>query len=51
MMCLLSTPLTHFRLLQILDFGAARDGKPPEELGKRILLNPHEVQRLVEEEA
>lgn len=31
---------------QILDFGAVRDGKSPEELGKRILLNPSEVQRL-----
>jgi F-box and WD-40 domain protein CDC4 len=38
-------------LLQILDFGAVRDGKPPEELGKRILLNPNEVQALMEEEA
>lgn len=37
--------------LQILDFGAVRDGKPPEELGKRILLNGPEVQRLIEEEA
>lgn len=36
---------------QILDFGAVRDGKPPEELGKRILLNGPEVQRLIEEEA
>lgn len=35
---------------QILDFGAVRDGKPPEELGKRILLNGPEVQRLIEEE-
>lgn len=36
--------------VQILDFGAVRDGKPPEELGKRILLNGPEVQRLIEEE-
>lgn len=36
--------------IQILDFGAVRDGKPPEELGKRILLNGPEVQRLIEEE-
>ncbi|KAF3014960.1 SCF ubiquitin ligase complex subunit cdc4 [Neopestalotiopsis sp. 37M] len=32
--------------VEILDFGAVRDGKSPEELGKRILLNPSEVQRL-----
>jgi F-box and WD-40 domain protein CDC4 len=31
---------------QILDFGAVRDGKNPEDLGRRILLNPTEVQRL-----
>lgn len=35
---------------KILDFGAVRDGKPPQELGKRILLNAPEVQRLIEEE-
>lgn len=39
-----------FRLPQILDFGAVRDGKSPEELGKRILLNPQEVQRIIEED-
>ena len=37
--------------LQILDFGAARDGYKPDELGHRILLNQDEVQRLVEEES
>ncbi|KAI2633402.1 WD40 repeat-like protein [Xylaria nigripes] len=36
--------------VEILDFGAIRDGKKPEELGKRILLNPSEVQRIMEEE-
>jgi F-box and WD-40 domain protein CDC4 len=36
---------------QILDFGAVRDGKPPEELGKRKLLNEAEVQRLITEES
>jgi F-box and WD-40 domain protein CDC4 len=35
---------------QILDFGAVRDGRPPEELGKRILLDEAEVRRLEEEE-
>ena len=34
--------------MQILDFGAVRDGKPPEELGKRILLNAPEVQQLLD---
>lgn len=38
-------------LMQILDFGAVRDGKPPEELGKRILLNEPEVRAMIEEEA
>ena len=36
--------------IQILDFGAVRDGKPPEELGKRILLNEPEVRAMIEEE-
>ncbi|SPO04742.1 related to CDC4 - cell division control protein [Cephalotrichum gorgonifer] len=36
--------------IEILDFGAVRDGTPPEELGKRILLDEAEVQRLMEEE-
>ncbi|KAI6358397.1 hypothetical protein MCOR25_007329 [Pyricularia grisea] len=35
--------------IEILDFGAVRDGKPREELGKRIVLNSSEVQRLLEE--
>ncbi|KAI1263261.1 WD40 repeat-like protein [Xylariaceae sp. FL1019] len=37
--------------VEILDFGAVRDGKKPEELGKRILLNPGEVQRIIDEDA
>lgn len=47
---LLPTPILTLDGIQILDFGAVRDGKPPEELGKRILLNGPEVQRLIEEE-
>lgn len=35
--------------IEILDFGAVRDGKPREELGKRTVLNSSEVQRLLEE--
>lgn len=37
-------------IYQILDFGALRDGRPPEELGRRILLNEPEVQAILEEE-
>ncbi len=44
----MGTMLTTF---QILDFGAVRDGKSPEELGKRKLLNEAEVQQLIAEEA
>ncbi|KAI1820708.1 WD40 repeat-like protein [Xylaria intraflava] len=36
--------------VEILDFGAIRDGKKPAELGKRVLLNPSEVQRILDEE-
>ncbi|KAK5658093.1 hypothetical protein OQA88_2649 [Cercophora sp. LCS_1] len=36
--------------VEILDFGAVRDGKPPEELGKRKLLNESEVARLLSED-
>ncbi|RYP45563.1 hypothetical protein DL768_008112 [Monosporascus sp. mg162] len=35
--------------VEILDFGAVRDGKSPEELGKRILLNASEVRTLIDE--
>lgn len=35
---------------QILDFGAVRDGKPPEELGERKLLNEPEVRALLAED-
>lgn len=35
--------------LQILDFGAIRDGQPPEDLGKRILLNEHEVREITDD--
>ncbi|KAL2759298.1 hypothetical protein ACRALDRAFT_1047299 [Sodiomyces alcalophilus JCM 7366] len=36
--------------VEILDFGAVRDGKPPEELGERKLLNEDEVNALLAEE-
>lgn len=35
---------------QILDFGAVRDGVPPDQLGRRILLNEPEVRAMIEEE-
>lgn len=37
--------------VEILDFGAARDGHPREKLGQRVLLNEEEVSALMEEEA
>ncbi|KAJ3474401.1 hypothetical protein NLG97_g9863 [Lecanicillium saksenae] len=36
--------------VEILDFGASRDGAPPEELGTRKLLNEDEVRAILEEE-
>jgi len=40
---------TRLTRLQILDFGAIRDGQPPEDLGKRVLLNEHEVREIIDE--
>ncbi|KAJ9144253.1 Cell division control protein 4 [Pleurostoma richardsiae] len=48
--CVAAVQRDNLTYVEILDFGAVRDGKPPEELGKRILLNAPEVQRLIEEE-
>ncbi|ATY58548.1 WD repeat containing pop1 [Cordyceps militaris] len=36
--------------VEILDFGAVRDGVPPEELGTRKLLNEPEIRAMLEEE-
>ncbi|KAH6685094.1 cell division control protein [Plectosphaerella plurivora] len=36
--------------IEILDFGAVRDGMPPEELGQRRLLNEQEVHSLMAED-
>ncbi|KAL2018078.1 hypothetical protein VTK56DRAFT_1264 [Thermocarpiscus australiensis] len=49
--CVAAVQRGNLTYVEILDFGAARDGKPPEELGKRKLLNEAEVQRLITEEA
>ncbi|EJT75072.1 hypothetical protein GGTG_08910 [Gaeumannomyces tritici R3-111a-1] len=47
--CVAAVQRAGLTYIEILDFGAVRDGKPREDLGKRILLNSPEV-RLVEEE-
>ncbi|EGS18388.1 uncharacterized protein CTHT_0064130 [Thermochaetoides thermophila DSM 1495] len=49
--CVAAVQRGNLTYLEILDFGAARDGYKPDELGHRILLNQDEVQRLVEEES
>ncbi|KAK3361590.1 WD40-repeat-containing domain protein [Lasiosphaeria ovina] len=48
--CVAAVQRGNLTYVEILDFGAVRDGKAPEELGKRKLLNEAEVQRLVAEE-
>ncbi|KAI0168927.1 WD40 repeat-like protein [Hypoxylon sp. FL1284] len=48
--CVAAVQRDNLTYVEILDFGAVRDGKPPEELGKRILLNAPEVQRMMEED-
>lgn len=48
--CVAAVQRDNLTYIEILDFGAVRDGMPPEELGKRILLNAQEVQALMEEE-
>ncbi|KAF5568483.1 f-box WD-40 domain-containing protein [Fusarium phyllophilum] len=49
--CVAAVQRDSLTYVEILDFGAVRDGKPPEELGKRILLNEPEVRAMIEEEA
>ncbi|KAK5626534.1 hypothetical protein RRF57_002249 [Xylaria bambusicola] len=49
--CVAAVQRDHLTYVEVLDFGAIRDGKKPEELGRRILLNAPEVQRIMEEEA
>jgi len=48
--CVAAVQRGNLTYVEILDFGAVRDGKPPEELGERKLLNENEVQRLITEE-
>ncbi|KAI8724248.1 F-box domain-containing protein [Fusarium sp. LHS14.1] len=48
--CVAAVQRDQLTYVEILDFGAVRDGKPPEELGKRILLNEPEVRAMIEDE-
>ncbi|KAL7621796.1 SCF ubiquitin ligase complex subunit cdc4 [Parahypoxylon ruwenzoriense] len=48
--CVAAVQRDNLTYVEILDFGAVRDGKSPEELGKRILLNAPEVQRMLDED-
>ncbi|KAI1473637.1 WD40 repeat-like protein [Daldinia eschscholtzii] len=48
--CVAAVQRDNLTYVEILDFGAIRDGKPADELGKRILLNAPEVQRIMEED-
>ncbi|KAI0394919.1 WD40 repeat-like protein [Xylariaceae sp. FL0594] len=48
--CVAAVQRERLTYVEILDFGAVRDGKKPEELGKRVLLNAAEVQRMIEED-
>ncbi|KAI2607898.1 WD40 repeat-like protein [Hypoxylon sp. NC1633] len=48
--CVAAVQRDNLTYVEILDFGAIRDGKSPEELGKRILLNAPEVQRIIDED-
>ncbi|KAG5944124.1 hypothetical protein E4U53_006935 [Claviceps sorghi] len=49
--CVAAVQRDQLTYLEILDFGAIRDGQPAEELGKRILLNEHEVREIIEDGA
>ncbi|KAG7285808.1 hypothetical protein NEMBOFW57_008102 [Staphylotrichum longicolle] len=49
--CVAAVQRGNLTYVEILDFGAVRDGKAPEELGRRKLLNEAEVQRLIAEES
>ncbi|KAI1407722.1 WD40 repeat-like protein [Hypoxylon sp. FL1857] len=48
--CVAAVQRDNLTYVEILDFGAVRDGKSPDELGKRILLNAPEVQRIMDED-
>ncbi|WYZ41116.1 hypothetical protein EsH8_V_000011 [Colletotrichum jinshuiense] len=48
--CVAAVQRDSLTYVEILDFGAVRDGKPPEELGQRKLLNEPEVRALLAED-
>ncbi|KAL0943075.1 cell division control protein [Colletotrichum truncatum] len=48
--CVAAVQRDSLTYVEILDFGAVRDGKPPEELGERKLLNEPEVRALLAED-
>ncbi|KAK5996558.1 Cell division control protein 4 [Cladobotryum mycophilum] len=48
--CVAAVQRDNLTYVEILDFGAVRDGHPPEELGRRLLLNEGEVRAIIEEE-
>ncbi|PHH81359.1 hypothetical protein CDD82_972 [Ophiocordyceps australis] len=47
--CVAAVQRDQLTYLEILDFGARRDGVPPEDLGKRVLLNENEVREILDE--
>ncbi|KAG5981944.1 hypothetical protein E4U55_002478 [Claviceps digitariae] len=49
--CVMAVQRDQLTYLEIMDFGAMRDGLRAEELGKRILLNEHEVREIIEDGA
>ncbi|PHH62304.1 hypothetical protein CDD81_7292 [Ophiocordyceps australis] len=49
--CVAAVQRDQLTYLEILDFGARRDGVPPEDLGKRVLLNENEVREILDEGA
>jgi F-box and WD-40 domain protein CDC4 len=49
--CVAAVQRDSLTYVEILDFGAVRDGHAPEELGKRILLNEPDVRAMIDEEA
>ncbi|KAK4168428.1 WD40-repeat-containing domain protein [Cladorrhinum sp. PSN259] len=49
--CVAAVQRGNLTYIEILDFGAVRDGMAPELLGKRQLLNQSEVDQLISEDA
>ncbi|KEY69472.1 hypothetical protein S7711_02011 [Stachybotrys chartarum IBT 7711] len=46
--CVAAVQRDQLTYVEILDFGAVRDGQPPEELGKRILLDESDVRAMID---